>query len=567
VVAVIRCHNDLPLGTNCYWHFARGLPSLPRWVYARTATEAKGFVMHLLRSIAFTILCLTACPALAQPVPDLAPYPLPAKTAAALADLAGQTDVLILGETHGMQEVPQIAAALLEPLSKLGYGILALEIPADQQQPLIDWATGQTTTVPPFFAEKSEDGRGNLQLLGLVRAAISRPQPWKLICFDEAWPTDFPATPTEEADQNPTIRKQRHGLFSQLARAVKSNLAAITQPLQPGDFIAQANQRDATMADTLVRQRERINPRERVLAICGNMHARTSNQCRPESPNRFPPDETLDKLWPSFAAALKIKHDDWRVRSVNVVAQSGTYFAAVSTNDGPAEAAVQTIRGNPKNKEATAHPLSDEYWDWQLDLPRATAATFLAAHSDSPPNVENVALREELLKRAKEDQAIRNELIAHGIEKPNEEVLARMKQIDADNQARLKTIVQQHGWPTASLVGKDAVHDAFLLVQHASDTAFQKEMLPSIEKSYKSGDLNGESYALLADRVRVREGQKQLYGTQARPTEEWKDKQPSLLPIDDEANVEQRRADLGLPPLAAYLKMLKQVYFPEPNTR
>jgi len=516
--------------------------------------------------LVFVVICGLGSLALGQSIPDLAPYQLPPKAEQALVNVASESDVLIFGELHGTQEVPAVAAALLAHLSKLGYGILALEIPADQQQPLLDWAAGKTTKVPDFFdkAVELEDGRGNLQLLALIRVALSHPHQWKLICFDEAW--HFPATPTEEASPNAAVPKQRDGLFSQLARAVKSNLNAITQPQQPGDFIAQANQRDATMADTLARQRERIDPKAKILAICGGMHARTSNQCRPDSPNRFPPDETLDKLWPSFAAALKAKHDDWRVRSVNVVAQSGTYFAAVSTNDGPVQAAVQSIRGNPKIKEPTAHPLTDEYWDWQLDLPRVTAATFIRAQTPSASQVENVSLREELLQRGKDDQAIRNDLIAQGIDKPNEEVRARMKQIDADNQARLKAIVQEHGWPTARLVGKDAVHDAFLLVQHASDTAFQKEMLPRIEKSYRSGDLDGQSYALLVDRVRVRDGQKQIYGTQAKPIEQWKDKEPSLLPIEDEPNVEQRRAEVGLPPLATYLKMLKQVYFPEPTS-
>ena len=134
--------------------------------------------------------------------------------------------------------------------------------------------------------------------------------------------------------------------------------------------------------------------------------------------------------------------------------------------------------------------------------------------------------------------------------------------LDSDNQSRLKAIVHEHGWPTAKLVGKDAVHATFLLLQHASDTNFQKEMLPLIRRSFVNGDLDGQSYALLFDRIRVRENKPQLYGTQARPLAEWKDKTPALMPIEDEANIEKRRADLGLPPLDLYLKMMKQVYFP-----
>ena len=218
-------------------------------------------------------------------------------------------------------------------------------------------------------------------------------------------------------------------------------------------------------------------------------------------------------------------------------------------------------------EEATARQLTDEYWNLQLDLPRATPATFLDHTPASAPTDENPALRDELSKRAREDQAVRNELIANGLGKPNEDIRARMKQIDADNQSRVKEIVEEHGWPKAQLVGKEAFLDAFLIVQHSPDTAFQKQMLPLIEESYKAGDLEGQGFALLVDRIRVREGKLQIYGTQARPVAEWKDNEPSLMPIEDEANLESRRIEVGLPPLALYLKMLRQVYFPEPASR
>ncbi len=114
--------------------------------------------------------------ALSQPViPSLEPYPLPSKVRQALVELAGKSDILILGELHGTQEVPAIAVALLEPLAKQGYRALALEIPSDQQGPLSDWATGKTDAIPSFFAEPSPDGRGNVQALSLIRIALSPP--------------------------------------------------------------------------------------------------------------------------------------------------------------------------------------------------------------------------------------------------------------------------------------------------------------------------------------------------------------------------------------------------------
>lgn len=186
----------------------------------------------------------------------------------------------------------------------------------------------------------------------------------------------------------------------------------------------------------------------------------------------------------------------------------------------------------------------------------------IQAQTVSAQSVSDPALRQELLKRVEQDQAIRNQLIKKGIEHPDESVLKRMQAIDAANTERMRAIVRQYGWPGPELVGQDGTEAAFLLIQHA-ELAFQKEMLPLVEKVYKSGKLSGQNYALLLDRVLVREGKPQVYGTQAKGVKEWKGKEPVLEPIEDEANVDKRRAEVGLFPLSEYRQLLKKMYFPE----
>jgi hypothetical protein len=39
--------------------------------------------------------------------------------------------------------------------------------------------------------------------------------------------------------------------------------------------------------------------------------------------------------------------------------------------------------------------------------------------------------------------------------------------------------------------------------------------------------------------------------------------QPILEPIEDEANVDKRRAEVGLSTLAEYRELLKRIYFPK----
>jgi hypothetical protein len=182
------------------------------------------------------------------------------------------------------------------------------------------------------------------------------------------------------------------------------------------------------------------------------------------------------------------------------------------------------------------------------------------------PPVKEPALRSELLKRVEQDQAIRNELISKGARNPDKAILARMQAIDTANTERMRTIIRQHKWPGPELVGRDGAEAAFLLVQHA-DLAFQKEMLPLVEKAYRRGALSGQSYALLLDRVLVGEGKPQVYGTQAKRFDEWKGQEPVLAPIEDEANVDKRRAEVGLPPLYEYREMLKRLYFPRSQSK
>ena len=177
-------------------------------------------------------------------------------------------------------------------------------------------------------------------------------------------------------------------------------------------------------------------------------------------------------------------------------------------------------------------------------------------------DIADPELRKELLKRVDQDQAIRNDWIKKGVTKADKTIIDRMVSIDKDNTEWLKTVIQKKGWPSNKLVGKEGSQAAWLIIQHA-DLEFQKQMLPLVESSYKSGDLPGSDYALLLDRVLVGEGKPQIYGTQAEDFNKWEGEEPVMKPVADEANVDKRRAEVGLPPLYEYKTQLKYIYFPK----
>ena len=189
------------------------------------------------------------------------------------------------------------------------------------------------------------------------------------------------------------------------------------------------------------------------------------------------------------------------------------------------------------------------------------AAVPIPAQESPPPTAEPLTeiglpeLRRELLDRSKRDQDIRNALIKSGAENPDPKIRDEMRAIDRENTERMKAIVREHGWPGPELVGRDGTQAAWLIVQH-STPEFQKQMLPLVKQAYLNKKLSGSNYALLLDRVLVHEGKPQVYGSQGR----WENGVLGLQPIEDEANVDQRRAEVGLGPLADYLKGMRAMY-------
>jgi hypothetical protein len=288
----------------------------------------------------------------------LTPYSLPAAAEQPIKELADRSDVLILGETHGTKEVPEVVATLLPMLAKMGYQVLALEVDSDQQAALTDWATGKTQTIPSFYAKPMPDGRGNQQMLSLIRMALSPPYRWKLICFD-ASQGDEPFTSSQHLIEE-YIQKGGD-------QAVDKD-GTIHLEKESDLTITIWQRRDATMAANFEKQRQQFASRGKVLAICGSAHARTAN-----------PHDSSTRWWPSFAAVLQSSQPGQPVTSIYVNPKSGHWFDNGKVNDS----------GGEPVGEAEAHLLENAGFNLRLNLPHTTAATYLATPTD--PNVDSAS--------------------------------------------------------------------------------------------------------------------------------------------------------------------------------
>ena len=129
---------------------------------------------------------------------------------------------------------------------------------------------------------------------------------------------------------------------------------------------------------------------------------------------------------------------------------------------------------------------------------------------------------------------------------------SRIIALERAHTAELKELLKLYRWFKVSEFGEKGDLHAWVLVQHSDrDPAFQQEVLAILTTLYASGETDGNSYANLYDRVAYNAGRPQRYGTQGRCAGpgKWEP-----FEIEDPANLDQRRASVGLSTMAAYLQ-------------
>ena len=169
----------------------------------------------------------------------------------------------------------------------------------------------------------------------------------------------------------------------------------------------------------------------------------------------------------------------------------------------------------------------------------------------------NKPLQESLLQMEHEDQSVRKEIEKFVGQKPPNKLLKKAHTIDLENTAKLKSIISQYSWLTKDLVGEKGVRAAFLIIQHSQDLKFQKRMLPYLKSSYlKHEGITGQEVALLTDKLMIRQGKSQIYGTQF----DVENAQIIFKPIENIDVVNRLRAEMKMPPLDFYKKLLEKMY-------
>ncbi|RAK50932.1 DUF6624 domain-containing protein [Phenylobacterium deserti] len=179
--------------------------------------------------------------------------------------------------------------------------------------------------------------------------------------------------------------------------------------------------------------------------------------------------------------------------------------------------------------------------DW-----RAAFAKAREAHASAPHGT----VVEELARRVELEQAGRRAfMITTKADLPRDErsrvnagIWSELNAVDEDNLRWLKTVLPADGWFRNSREGKAATKQAWLIVQHASDRAFQKQVLAAMEPLVAQGEVNGADYALLYDRLEMYEGRPQRYGSQVGcENGVW-----AVYRLEDPGRVNELRRQVGL---------------------
>jgi hypothetical protein len=209
-------------------------------------------------------------------------------------------------------------------------------------------------------------------------------------------------------------------------------------------------------------------------------------------------------------------------------------------------------------------PLRPGMWLVQAVSSTSASATYyvvLPGHGASIelnmayPNGTHPALAHELAAMAARDEAARNAWIAAGTGVSNR-ASAGMESADRANLIRLRQIVHQYGWPTGTLIGNAGMHDFWLLAQH-SPAAFIAKCLPHLQAAADRGEIAWSTLALTIDRNLVNQDKPQIYGSQGTLDGNG---HFMLGEVQDEAHLDDRRAEVGLGPIADYKTLIENFY-------
>ncbi|WP_426476095.1 DUF6624 domain-containing protein [Chryseobacterium sp. CBSDS_008] len=129
-----------------------------------------------------------------------------------------------------------------------------------------------------------------------------------------------------------------------------------------------------------------------------------------------------------------------------------------------------------------------------------------------------------------------------------------------DNTKRAELLYKKYGYLGIDKVGEKGETQFWAIVQHYDKSVdFQNKVLKSLKKEVSKKNASPDNYALLYDRIKVNNGEKQLFGTQIEYKKNGQAKPKNGL--IDTINIDKLRKKYNLDPLKKYLNLMTERHF------
>ncbi len=127
------------------------------------------------------------------------------------------------------------------------------------------------------------------------------------------------------------------------------------------------------------------------------------------------------------------------------------------------------------------------------------------------------------------------------------------------NFAAAKKMIDANGFPDHDMVGEEATHKFWMMVQHMDGYPnFQMQVLRRMSGPVDQNKASSKDFAYLTDRVLINQQRPQHFGTQVYYDNVAKTYKPH--PVDDITRTNERRAEIGLAPLDDFLANTNEKY-------
>ena len=120
-----------------------------------------------------------------------------------------------------------------------------------------------------------------------------------------------------------------------------------------------------------------------------------------------------------------------------------------------------------------------------------------------------------------------------------------MQEADSVCLQAVMSLIDKCGFPSKAEVGEKGIDAIWLVFQHSAP-GIMAYYYPRLMQATEAGEIRMTSMALMQDRMLMRHGLRQIYGSQIT--------NDGLYPVHDPENLNKRRAEIGLQPIEEYLE-------------